>query len=278
MMQWKIGTVVIAFAFSACQQQERNGFSYKSEEENYVYDCVDTLKYGSDLKKANPIIKGTTGKYGSVTDAEENAYGEKMYKAGVKDSTLVLINDTVILSRLQKILSDLLSVRENPSHKKYSVHLLDKKEMNVREFGGYIYFPNYMYGEYKDNTDVLYFLIAHEIGHSERGHDKLRILEGDFEAFLKKSKSTTASLPYVRLTSTSFNKKLELEADYYGINLINQLQIDLCAVVAFWNQMARREPRDVIGEMFSSHPTSHLRAQCLQDHIQQNFGTTCTIQ
>jgi Zn-dependent protease with chaperone function len=80
-----------------------------------------------------------------------------------------------------------------------------------------------------------------------------------------------------KLIAGSFNQKNELEADYYGIDLTNSLDKNLCATVSFWKEMAKDENNySRLEDFFRTHPFSGLRAQCLQDHIQRNFGAGCS--
>lgn len=80
-----------------------------------------------------------------------------------------------------------------------------------------------------------------------------------------------------QLLAGSFNQRNELEADYYGIDLASQLGKNLCATVAFWKDMAKGEnDYNKLEDFFRTHPFSSLRAQCLEDHLQQNFGLACS--
>ena len=88
---------------------------------------------------------------------------------------------------------------------------------------------------------------------------------GDFFFYIKK------------LLTGSFNQKNELEADYYGTDLTYRLNQDVCSAVNFWKGMAKDENQySKLEDFFRSHPFSSLRAQCLQDHIQRNFGAACS--
>ncbi len=79
-----------------------------------------------------------------------------------------------------------------------------------------------------------------------------------------------------KLLTASFNQKNELEADYYGINLTNELGYDVCSAVTFWKEMASNENNySDLEDFFRTHPFSNLRAQCLTDHIRTNFGKDC---
>jgi Zn-dependent protease with chaperone function len=134
-----------------------------------------------------------------------------------------------------------------------------------------------MYDKCKGNADVLYFLIGQEIGHTERGHSKLNILEGQLYNMTRRGNNARSDTAFFPLSASPSNQRFEFEADYYGINLVNELQKDLCATVSFWKEMARDENEyDTFEGMFRTHPFSSQRAECLQVHLQHNFGINCS--
>jgi Zn-dependent protease with chaperone function len=132
-----------------------------------------------------------------------------------------------------------------------------------------------MYDKIKGNTDLLYSIIGHEMGHSERGHIKQTIQEIELSGKIFGDAGMTY-FQLKKLLAGSFNQKNELEADYYGIDLTNSLDKELCSTVAFWRDMAKKEnDYSKLEDFFRTHPFSGLRAQCLQDHIERNFGVGC---
>ena len=267
--------------FSACNLVDSKKKS--SKDMNYSYSCLDSAVTGNKTNrfanKANDIIRDLAVNDDKITDAVQTEYGEAFHKDALETKTFVLMNDAAINTELQKVMNDLLAVRENPSAIKYAIYLLDDKQINAFTFGGRIYVTKAMYDKCKASTALLYSIIGHEIGHSEKGHIKKTIQEmmlsdkifgqqnGDFFFYIKK------------LLTGSFNQKNELEADYYGTDLSYRLNQDVCSAVSFWKGMAKDENQySKLEDFFRSHPFSSLRAQCLQDHIQRNFGKACSTQ
>jgi len=247
----------------------------------YSYACLDSAVTGNRTNKianrANDIIRDLAVNEDEITDAVQNEYGEAFHKDALETKTFVLMQDAAINSQLEKTMNDLLAQREAPSKINYSIYLLDDKQINAFTFGGHIYVTKAMYDKCKGSTALLYSIVGHEIGHSEKGHIKKTIQEmmlankvfgennGDFFFYIKK------------LLTGSFNQKNELEADYYGTDLTYRLNQDVCSAVSFWRSMAKEENQySKLEDFFRTHPFSNLRAQCLQDHIQQNFGRTCS--
>ena len=246
----------------------------------YSYACLDSAVSGSGTNRA---ISRTTGfirdlavSKKEITDAVQNEYGDAFHKDAIESKTFVLLDDPAIQAQLQRVLNDLLAARENPSGINYSIYLIDDKQVNAFTFGGHVYLTKAMYDKCKGNTDLLYSIIGHEVGHSEKGHIKKTIQEMELSEKLFGSEGMTY-YQLKQLLAGSFNQKNELEADYYGIDLANRLNKNLCATVSFWKDMAKSEnDYSKLEDFFRTHPFSSLRAQCLEDHLQQNFGIDCS--
>lgn len=247
----------------------------------YSYACLDSAvankKSNKIANKANDIIRDLAVDDDKITDAVQTEYGESFHNDALESKTFVLLQNDSINAQLQKAMNELLAVRENPSAIKYAIYLLDDKQINAFTFGGRIYITKAMYEKCKGSTSLLYSIIGHEIGHSERGHIKKTIQEmmladkvfgeknGDFFFYIKK------------LLTGSFNQKNELEADYYGTDLTYRLNKDVCSAVEFWKGMAKDENQySKLEDFFRTHPFSSLRAECLRQHIEKNFGDACS--
>jgi beta-barrel assembly-enhancing protease len=269
-----------ALGITACNLVESKKGPEPTTDITYSFACLDSVVGGGQTKK---VIRRTTGfirdlavNKEDVTDEVQNRYGEAFHNDALQSKTFVLLNDGVIKAQLQTVLNDLLSAREKPSGISYSIHLIDDEQINAFTFGGYIYLTKAMYDKIKGDPNLLYSIIGHEIGHSEMGHIKQTIQELELSGKIFGNNAMTY-YQLKKLLTGSFNQKNELEADYYGIDLTNNLDKELCSTVAFWKEMAQNENQySRFEDFFRTHPFSGLRAQCLQDHLQQNFGVTCT--
>lgn len=245
----------------------------------YSYACIDSAVSGSKTNKAisrtTSVIRNLAVGDAAVTDAVQNQYGEAFHKDAIETKTFTLLADAAVTAQLQTALNELLAERENPSKINYSIYLLDDKQINAFTFGGHIYVTRGMYDKCKGNTALLYAIIGHEIGHSEKGHIKKTIQEMMLSDRLF-GENGDAFIFFKKLLAGSFNQKNELEADYYGTDLTYRLNQDVCSAVQFWKEMAREENQySKLEDFFRTHPFSGLRAQCLKDHIRQNFGQSC---
>jgi len=246
----------------------------------YSYDCLDSAVGGSETSKAisnaTSIIRNLAVKQKEITDSVQNQWGNAFHQDAIATKTFVVINDPAISAQLHRVMDDLLAVRTNPSHIKYSIYLLNDSAINAFTFGGHIYLTKAMYDKCKGNEDLLYSIIGHEIGHSEKGHIKKTIQEMMITDDIFGEDKGASAYQVLKALTGSFNQKNELEADYYGIDLAYQLGKDVCATVNFWNEMSRTENQySKLEDLFRTHPFSKLRARCLQNHLQTNFHKTC---
>ncbi len=271
--------VVLCFGLAACNLVDSKQAPKSTENVTYSYSCLDSAIGGSSTNKA---ISRTTGfirdiavSKKAITDEVQSGYGDAFHKDAIETGAFVLMEDAGIQAQLQKVLTDLLAAREKPSGIRYSIHLLNDKQINAFTFGGYIYLTRAMYDKIKGDPDLLYSIIGHEMGHSEKGHIKQTIQELELSGKLFGDQGATY-FQLKKLLAGSFNQKNELEADYYGIDLTNSLNRNLCSTVSFWKEMASSENSySRLEDFFRTHPFSGLRAQCLQTHIEQNFDQRC---
>lgn len=250
------------------------------KEMSYSYDCLDSAVAGNETSKAisetTSIIRDLAIRKKEISDSVQNAWGDAFHQDAIDTKAFVLINDPAIHTQLQTVLNDLLAARENPSKIKYSIYLLNDSAINAFTFGGHIYLTKAMYDKCKGNSDLLYSIIGHEIGHSEKGHIKKTIQEMMITDNIFGEDKGASAYQIMKALTGSFNQKNELEADYYGIDLAYSLNKDVCATVRFWDEMSKSEDRyNKLEDLFRTHPFSSLRAKCLRSHLLTNFHKDC---
>lgn len=246
----------------------------------YSYDCLDSAVGGSETSKAisktTRIIRNLAISEKDITDPVQNEWGQSFHKDAIETKTFVLMNDASITGKLKNVMNDLLEAREEPSKINYSIYLLDDTTVNAFTFGGHIYLTRAMYEKCKNNDDLLYSIVGHEIGHSEKGHIKKTIQEMMIAENIFGENGVTA-FQVMRLLTGAFNQKNELEADYYGIDLAYQLNKNVCSTVDFWTDLSKNENQyNRLEDLFRTHPFSSLRATCLRNHIATNFNKQCS--
>ena len=276
-------TGLFIFCALALSCDEVNGFlnKDKKKEITYSFACLDSTvsakPISRKLDKASGILRDLAISKKSITDSLQMAYGKEFHEEMMADGSFKLVNDPALQQKLNTILKDLLAVREDPSKIEYSIYILQDTTINAFTFGGRIYVTQAMLDKCSHSDALLYAIVGHEIGHSEMGHIKKTIQELELSHDIFGENGTTV-FEIKKMLTASFNQKNELEADYYGINLTNELGYDVCTAVSFWKEMASSENRyNQLEDFFRTHPFSNLRAQCLTDHIRTNFGKDCGI-
>lgn len=256
------------------------GKEESKEEVSYSFSCLDSAVSGKPINRritqASDLLRDLAVSDKEITDSIQTLYGEKFHNEMVQEGGFKLINDKALNVKLNTALSQLLSEREKPSKIHYVVYALDDTAVNAFTFGGRVYITKAMLQKCEGKEALLYAIIGHEIGHSEVGHIKATIKELVLanNIFGETGGSTVFQLK--KLLTASFNQRNELEADYYGINLTNELGYDVCSAVSFWKEMASQENRySQVEDFFRTHPFSSLRAECLSSHIRTNFNKDC---
>ena len=247
---------------------------------SYSYTCLDSAVSGSKtnkaLKRTTDVIRDLAVNDDAINDKVQTEYGDAFHEDAIVSKTFVLLNDVTITGQLEAAMNELLAKREQPSSISYSIYLLDDKAINAFTFGGRIYITKAMYDKCGGKTALLYSIIGHEIGHSEKGHIKKTIQEMELSNKIFGGRDGGFFFTIKKMLTGSFNHRNELEADYYGIDLTYRLNQDVCSAVAFWKEMGKNENSyNKLEDFFRSHPFSNLRAQCLQTHIKKNFGYGC---
>jgi beta-barrel assembly-enhancing protease len=266
--------LLIIIFFAGCQQNEQ------PKDIKYSYACLDSTISGSDvnkaLEKAGDIIRDFSVDEEQITDQVQNQYGAAFHSDAIETKTFVLLNNAKINANLNAVLKDLLAARTEKTDIEYRIYALDDSLINAFTFGGRIYVTKAMYEKCNGKTSLLYAIVGHEIGHSEKGHIKRTIQDMMVANKVFGEQNGTMAFQVIRLLTGSFNQKNELEADYYGTDLTYRLNQDVCAAVNFWQEMSEQENQyNRLEDFFRSHPFSSLRASCLRSHIFKNFNRSC---
>lgn len=275
-------TGLLFFCALALSCDEVNGFfgDEKKKEISYSFSCLDSTlsarPISRNIDKASDILRDLAISKKSITDSLQTAYGKQFHQQMIEEGSFKLVNNAAVQQKLNTVLKDLLAVRKEPSKIEYSIFILKDTAINAFTFGGRIYITQAMLDKCKESDALLYAIVGHEIGHSEVGHIKTTIQELELSNDIFGDENGASVFELKKLLTASFNQKNELEADYYGIDLTNELGYDVCTAVSFWKEMASNENRySQLEDFFRTHPFSNLRAQCLSDHILINFGKQC---
>lgn len=275
--------LALCLFFVSCEELDRFfPTTDQKKEVTYSFDCLDSAVSGGavnrTLGKAGELIRDLAVSKSSISDSMQTLYGAAFHKDALESGTFKILQDGRTQARLTEMMNELLAQRENPSDIRYAIYLLTDTTVNAFTFGGRIYITQAMLEQTRNRPSLLYFIIGHEIGHSEMGHIRETIQEMQLADKVFGGQRGIAFFQIKKLLAASFNQRNELEADYYGINLINNMGLDLCTSVEFWRELASQENSySEVEDFFRSHPFSNLRAQCLSNHIKSNFQKDCGI-
>ncbi len=179
-----------------------------------------------------------------------------------------------IVNYLKNILNDLTSRIAKPRGFNYQIYYVKGKPDNVVTSGGKIFVFEKFYNRFKNSSEVA-AVLAHEIAHNEIGHltsyVKKQKAADDFgvfgEIFLELERA---------FTPPSFNQKQEVQADLFGIDLVQASSYDSCSSLDFWTRLAKNERQyDSFDNLLSSHPYSNNRTRCIKNHLKSNYNYTC---
>lgn len=278
-----LALIIVVFVVLSCNQVDQYiGKNESSKEITYSYSCLDSALGGRQMNKritkASDIIRDLAISDKEITDSVQTAYGKLFHEDMLQQGGFKLINDKALHEKLSNVLNNLLAKRQKPSSIKYMIFALDDTTINAFTFGGRIYITKAMLQKCQGKDALLYAIVGHEIGHSEVGHIKATIKELVLANDIFGAGAGGTVFELKKLLTASFNQKNELEADYYGINLTNELGYDVCTAVAFWKEMASQENSyNQVEDFFRTHPFSNLRSECLSNHIRTNFGKNCGV-
>lgn len=280
MMKW-IGIFTAVWLAISCNEVDRVFSKNETPKEiSYSFACLDSALGGKPinqhLERAGGFIRNLAVSEKKVTDSVQSTYGAMFHEEMISEGTFKLINDKALQQKLNNVLQRLLAARTKPSGINYKIYALEDTTINAFTFGGRIYMTRAMLNKCNESESLLYAIVGHEIGHSEAGHIKATIQEMMISNKVFGEANGPTLLGIKRLLTAATNQKNELEADYYGINLTNELGYDVCTAVAFWKEMASKENSyNQVEDFFRTHPFSNLRSQCLTDHIMTNFRKNC---
>jgi len=280
MMKW-IGIFTAVWLAISCNEVDRVFSKNETPKEiSYSFACLDSALGGKPinqhLERAGGFIRNLAVSEKKVTDSVQSTYGAMFHEEMISEGTFKLINDKALQQKLNNVLQRLLAARTKPSGIHYKIYALEDTTINAFTFGGRIYMTRAMLNKCNESESLLYAIVGHEIGHSEAGHIKATIQEMMISNKVFGEANGPTLLGIKRLLTAATNQKNELEADYYGINLTNELGYDVCTAVAFWKEMASKENSyNQVEDFFRTHPFSNLRSQCLTDHIMTNFRKNC---
>tara|TARA_B100001175_G_scaffold1748_1_gene1484 strand:+ start:2979 stop:4262 length:1284 start_codon:yes stop_codon:yes gene_type:complete len=230
----------------------------------------------------NEIINGL-GDFKRVTDDiflsdvevsinDEIKMGNNLLKSYQSQYTVITSGE--IVNYLRNILDDLNSRIAKPRGFNYQIYYIKGEPDNVITSGGKIFVFEKFYKSFKNSSEVA-AVLAHEIAHNEIGH---------LTGYVKKQKAANDFGVFGQIfldlekafTPPSFNQKEEVQADLFGIDLVQPSPYNPCSSIDFWKRLADSErQRDSYENFMTTHPTPISRLRCLRNHLKSNYNINC---
>jgi predicted Zn-dependent protease len=189
------------------------------------------------------------------------------------------ITDDSLVSPLDSLVTRICS-RNDIDREKIKLHLVDKDEINafalpdnhIVVFSGLI--------EECQNEAELCGVLAHEMAHLEKGHIMEKLVKEIGLSVLLSMTSGNGNPEMIRqavkvLTSSAYDRNLEMEADLAGADYLINAGIDPEAFANFMFRMAADE-KDIPDQFYwvSTHPGSEERTQAILDYISEREWKT----
>jgi len=207
-----------------------------------------------------------------VSIEEERKIGQQAKNDILSQSSV--LNDSRYTNRIDRIMKRLLEKLPNPKFE-YKWYVVDEDIINAMTCGGYIFIYKGII-DFAEDDDELAAILAHEIYHNELGHiaegiKKEKIAKGIFGDF--------SDIPLIAATIVTMpnNQYNEANCDLYGIDLSERAGYNGCHAEKLWKRMKQKEgDRMSFEKLFSTHPFSEDRANCINNHMKNNYKRTCS--
>jgi predicted Zn-dependent protease len=203
-----------------------------------------------------------------VTVAEEEKCGDALLDS--QREKYDFIESDPRATKLNSMLTRLVTEIPNPKGFHYDIHLIDSDELNAYTAGAEIFVTTKMM-DFVKSDDELACVIGHEIYHNELGHIKQK---------LQKEKLLTSLGAYIsEVLTTPFGQRDEAMCDLKGIDLVFAAGWDGCATVGLWQRFKDESEEgdfNPVENLLRSHPYSASRSECSGKHIVHNYGFECT--
>ena len=142
--------------------------------------------------------------------------------------------------------------------------------------GGNVYFTRAFLDAAESDNEVL-FVLGHELGHQKYRHPLKSMYTNLFIQFVLAFLGGGDSLSdfAVRMTGLSFSREQEVEADLYGLELVQKISGHTKGAFNFFERMHKKNKDGFLNKassaVFSTHPLSKDRIKWLQEACFERF-------
>jgi predicted Zn-dependent protease len=236
------------------------------------------------FRKAGRTYGTTKWVFTALAGTEEEAiqaeYALGAYLAKEIQEQFGIVEDSAKNEQIQTIGIKLYERLTNQK-RQFHFYILNSPEVNAFALpGGFIFITDLLLNFCESAESEIAFVLGHEMGHVVKGHALDRMVANSLIGVISKlgpgsgvagglTKTTLAKLLY-----STYSQDQELEADLFGIRIIDAAAYDPGAAASFMQRMKdRRSDRDAFKfeKYFSSHPGHGARLQNLKQYLINNL-------
>jgi len=235
-----------------------------------------------DQKKKDPDAIGNrdVGKGVNFYSIEkEIALGKQLAQEVERQAKIV--DDPIVAEYVNRIGQNL--VRNSDAKVPFTIKVLDTEEVNAFALPGGFFFVNSGLILKADSESELAGVMAHEIAHVAARHGTKQATKGEMAQIGMIAASIAIPFGWtgyairqgmglaIPLGFLTFNRSMEREADYLGLQYMYKAGYDPTAFVDFFEKIQTLEKRKPgsISKVFSTHPMTDDRIKASQLEIQQ---------
>ncbi len=191
-----------------------------------------------------------------------------------------IIDDPVIAEYVNRVGQNL--VRNSDAKVPFTIKVLDSEEVNAFALPGGFFFVNSGLILKADSESELAGVMAHEIAHVAARHGTKQATRGELAQIGMIAASIV--VPYswagyaamqganlgIPMGFLAFNRSMEREADYLGLQYMYKAGYDPTSFVDFFEKIESMEKTKpgTVSKVFSTHPMTDARIKASQDEIQ----------
>lgn len=180
--------------------------------------------------------------------------------------------DSVLSVITKRLVSTLDSARYS-----YNFKIIESDQINAfATLGGKIYIHSALI-EICESPEELAAVLAHEMGHIEKRHVVNKIVTelgiALITGVLTGGDAVVISEIMSKITSTSFSRKSEKEADNFGLNTLTKAKISKGYMAKIFRKLKEKSPKSFNIELLSTHPDLDKRIKSVFEFQQpENFS------
>jgi predicted Zn-dependent protease len=210
-------------------------------------------------------------KRNQINLVSEKKIGDLLWR-GIKETEKVS-SDTIVIAQITSLIDE-ICVANHIQRNKIQLHIIDKNEVNAFAMpGGHLIVYTGLISK-TVNSEQLCGVLAHEIAHIELNHvvQKLTTEIGLTVLFSVITNGDSKMIHEIihNLSSSSFSRSLEKEADIKAIDYLYKAHINPYSLAEFMQIMAKDDQKSFIHiEWFSTHPASEKRINYLKSEARK---------